>query len=235
MTLWRRAPRSVYQVYDEESYLSGDGAAASVGEPTGASGLDGVSGPAGAGRSAGEEREQMETLSHGPRAVRLLALGLLGVVSVIAATIIAAQTLHHSQAPPAPIAGRRDRVRSAWTATPHSPTPASRVRQSLTTRTGTVASVAPVPAIPLPPAHGSAAASSRGYGRSGVSAVSPSASPTWPSVGVADAVSLPASELSSPGRLRSTEGLSSTNELSLTNAPLSASESQVDDEFGFER
>jgi hypothetical protein len=209
MTLWHRAPRSVYQVYDEESYLSGEGAAAGVGEPTGASG------PAGAGRSAGDGRERMEAPSHGPHAVRLLTLGLLGLVTAIAATIIVVQALHHSQAAPAPVTSHRDRTRSAWTATSQppmpKPTPASRVQPGSTTRTVTSESVASAPVVPVPPAYISAAVSSGGSGRSGASAISPLASPTGPSAGVADAASLPVGE------------------------PLSASESHTDGEFGFER
>ncbi len=205
MTLWRRAPRSVYRVYDEESYLSGEGAAAGVGEPAGASP------PAGADRSADGGYEQVEALSHSPRVVRLLTLGLLGVVTAIAATIVAAQLLHHSQAAQAPVAVHRDRGRSAWTATPRPPTPAPPVRPGSRTRTATVAPVVSASAIPAPPARISAVVSSGGSGRSGASAVSPLASRMRPSPVVADVALLPAGE------------------------SLSESESHTDGEFGFER
>ena len=204
MTLWRRAPRSVYQVYGEESYLSGEGVAAGVGEPAGADGLPG------AGRSTDGGHEQMEALSHSPRAIRLLMLGLLGVVAAIVATIVAAQVLHHSQAAPAPVVVHRDRTRSAWTATSQLPTPTPPVRAGSRTRTATFAPVVSASAIPAPPAHISAAVSSGGSGRSDTSVVSPLASPMRSSPVVADAALLPAGE------------------------PLSASESHADGEFGFE-
>jgi hypothetical protein len=222
MTFWRRAPRSVYQVYDEESYLSGEGAAAGVGEPVGASG------PVDAGRPVGDGREHMEALSHGPRAARLLILGLLGVITAVAAIIVAAHVLHHSRAAPSPVAAHRDRTRSAWTAMPQPPTPASRERPRSTTRTVTSAPVASVPALPAPSSHSFAAASSGGSGRSDASAVSPLASPTQPLVGIADAASLPASELPS------TDELSSTNASLPEAASPSANELHTDGEFGFE-
>ncbi len=195
MTFWQRTPRSVYQVYDEERYLAGEGVPDGVGEP------------AGTGRPVGDEREWMQELSHGPRVIRLLVLGLLGVVTAIAATIVAAQVLHHTKAAPVPIAARRDHTRSLWTASqPHLPASqphlyASRVRPGSTRRTVTSAPVASAPRTPAAVPYSSIAA----LGRSGGSAMSPSRPSTRLSAGIAGAASWPTSE------------------------------SHVDDEFGFER
>jgi hypothetical protein len=245
MTFWRRAPRSVYQVYDEESYLSGEGAPAGVGEPVASDELvstgtpAGASGPAGAGGLAGDERERMVALSHGLRTVRLLALSLLGIVTAIAATIVAAQVLHHSQAAPAPVVAHRDRTRSAWTVTPQPSMPVSRERPRSTTRAATVAPAILAPVAPTRPAHISAAASSRDSERSGSSTASPT-SPTRLSAGVADAASLPASELPSTDESFSTnalppEGALPASELPATDESLSAGESHTYGEFGFEQ
>lgn len=193
MTLWRRAPRSVYRVYDEESYLSGEGASAGVGGP------------------ADDGREQLAPPLRGPRALRLLALGLLGIVTAIAATIVAAQLLHHAQTDP-PVAARRDRTGSVWAMASQPPTPASREHPGSTTRSVTAAPVALAPAIPATPAHSSVAASLGGSARrSGGSVVSALVPPTRPSTGVANAAWLSASE------------------------SLAANESRANGEFGFER
>jgi hypothetical protein len=75
MTLWRRAPRSVYQVYGEDQYLAGDG------EPV------------------REDRDEAEVQSHGSRSGRLLAFGLLAGVMASALGLVALDVLRHS--PPA--------------------------------------------------------------------------------------------------------------------------------------
>jgi hypothetical protein len=194
MSFWRRAPRSVYQVYDEEQYLAGE------------------SETAGEGELASEDHEQItvptQVPTHGPRSVRLLALGVLAVVTVSAASIVAVAARHHSQTGPVPVVAHRGRTHPAWTTEPELPT---RVSQAQPSRTPRVVLVASAPVVPKLPAHSSAVSSSRRVGMDERSVMPPSGAPMQPSSEVADAAAWP------------------TNESSPTN------ESQIDDEFGFER
>lgn len=121
MTLWRRAPRSVYEVYDEEGYLSGEG------EPIG--------GPESADESFGQTAVSQTAVScKDSRTVRLFALGLLSVVTVSAAAIVAVGVSRHPNAPALGVA-RRDGVyptrpsagRSGWIPRTHTTVKAAAV------------------------------------------------------------------------------------------------------------
>jgi hypothetical protein len=222
VTFWRRTPRSVYQVYDEERYLAGEDAPGGVSEPAGAVG------------PVGDEREQMQAQSHGPRVVRLLALGLLGVVTAAAAIIVAVQMLHHTKAVSAPIAARRDHTRSVWTPS-QPPVPAWRAQPGSITRTVRAAPVASAPIVPAAAPPSSAATSSRGFGGSGGTVVSPPTPLTRSSAGIADAASWPTSELPPANGSPSANGSLLEGGSSVTSVFPPTNESHVDGEFGFER
>jgi hypothetical protein len=124
MTLWRRAPRSVYRVYDEEQYLSGEGEPSS--EP----------GP------VGEDLGQTTVPYSSPRTIRLLALGLFAVVTASAAVIVAVGVLSHPKAAPTLGVARHERTHpSRILAVPESTTPAPAVRPGWTAHAQTVVKV----------------------------------------------------------------------------------------------
>jgi hypothetical protein len=235
MTLWRRAPRSVYQVYDEESYLAGEDAPAGMGEPVDSGG------PVGVGLPAHEERERMTTLSHGPRAVPLLTFGLLGVVAAVAAIIVVVQLPHRPRAAPAPVVAHRDRTPSTWVSEPQQPKPALRSRLGSPTQAVTAAPAVSAPAASAETPHRFATPSSRGFGKSGGSAVYPSTPLTLPSAAIAGTASWPTSELALADELPAANRLPSASPSSLDDGSPSMSmspptgESQIDGEFGFER
>jgi hypothetical protein len=112
MTLWHRAPRSVYQVYDEEQYLSG--ADVPDGEETGpghesqapASGIGQIDPecPQDLGEMTGEhtrrERDGLAERSRQRSLGRMLALSLLCVVTASVACLVAFAVSRHSAATP---------------------------------------------------------------------------------------------------------------------------------------
>lgn len=216
MTLWHRAPRAVYRVYDEDEYFAG------TGEPSGdepgpgsaqdapASGLGRID-PALHGDLGAESamygtkgHREFAALSRGHNAVRLLAIGLLVGVTVSAASLVALELLGHSHPGLAPITAHLD--------TTHPDRPALvRTAPTATARTAGAAPAQPALASPEGPARRPAVVSLRHVGMPGRSGANPFKPPTeWP-VGAADVTAWHTSE--SPP----------------------TTERQVDSEFGFER
>lgn len=170
MTLWHRAPRSVYQVYDEEQYFAGED------EPV------------------VEDREQPAPSSHDPRSVRLLALGLLATVTLSVAGIVAVDALRRSHTTPAPAVSRRDPTRQARPVALSPPMPASGGERGSAVRTMTIATPVPVPAVSERPARRPAVVSPRCVGVPGRSGAYPLAAPIERTVAAADVASWHASE-----------------------------------------
>lgn len=218
MTFWRRAPRSVYRVYDEDQYLAGEPEHVGEGEP------------------AGEDREQTAAVSRGPRSVRLLALGLLAAVTTSAAAIVAVEVSRHSQTASAPPVARRDRAHPAGPAVPRPPMPASRRWLG-----PTATPMASAPAVPERAMRRSVTASLSSAVTRGRSAPYSSTAPTQPSVGAADMAvwhtgeSLSAGGCSPIGEPPARDRSPARGGLLTTGESLSASELHTDGEFGFER
>jgi hypothetical protein len=151
MTLWHRAPRSVYEVYDEEQYLSGEGNP--VGEPG----------------SAGEDLGQTSVPYRGPRTVRLLALALLAVVTVSALGIVAVGLVRHPKVVPALGVARREHTHSSRTsAIFKSTTPVSTVRPGLTAHVRAITRVSAASPAAASAITASTAPRPRGPSRSGL-------------------------------------------------------------------
>lgn len=208
MTLWRRAPRSVYEVYDEEQYLSDEGEP--IGEPESVS--------EGFGQTA---VSQTAVSYNGPRTVRLFALGLLSVVTVSAAAIIAVGVLRHPNAAPTLGVARRDRVYPTRpSAAFESATPTSKVRSGWTSPTHTtvkagaisVIAASVVPQVrPQVDGHSESSTRQQGFARDWHSVVHDTTAQIQASSDVED------------------KAVWGAGEPSLTN------EARIDGEFGFER
>jgi hypothetical protein len=115
MTLWKRAPRSVYQVYDEEQYLAGSDLPGSeeIGlghesqAPTNGSGQIDPGYPKDPGAAPGvytrQERDGLAERFRQRNSSRVLALGLLSVVTATATGLVALGVSRHSAPPLAPV------------------------------------------------------------------------------------------------------------------------------------
>jgi hypothetical protein len=130
MTLWRRAPRSVYQVYDEEQYLAGPKVPGSerIGpdheSQAPASGLGqidpGYPHAPGAlpGAYARQESDRLAERSTHRTSGRVLALSLLSVVTAGATGLVALEVSRHSAATPPPVSRHRAPARELRSAMP---------------------------------------------------------------------------------------------------------------------
>jgi hypothetical protein len=178
MSLWRRAPRSVYRVYEEEQYLAGEGEPPVEDLP------------------AAEDREAIAALSRGSRYGRLLPLGLLAAVTASATGIAAMAIMRRPYKAPVPAVAHRDRAHPTRPAASALPMPVSRARPGSIARAVKTVSLISPPVAAGPAAHRFAVVSPGPIGMGGRSAVYAPTSPIQPAAGAADMATWHTSELS---------------------------------------